>query len=69
MPHFGVILELTDWQALAFRLKSREVQFVIEPTIRFEGQPGEQWTMFFIDPFGNPMELKGFRSLSTVYSA
>jgi extradiol dioxygenase family protein len=69
MPHFGVILELADWQALASRLKSRDVQFVIEPMLRFEGQPGEQWTMFFIDPFGNPMEVKGFRSLDTVYNA
>jgi uncharacterized protein len=69
MPHFGVILELADWQALASRLKARDVQFVIEPTLRFEGQPGEQWTMFFVDPFGNPMEVKGFRSLETVYSA
>lgn len=69
MPHFGVILELGDWQALASRLKSHGVQFVIEPMLRFEGQPGEQWTMFFIDPFGNPMEIKGFKSLETVYSA
>jgi extradiol dioxygenase family protein len=69
MPHFGVILELADWQALASRLKSRDVQFVIEPMLRFEGQPGEQWTMFLLDPFGNPMEIKGFRSLETVYNA
>ncbi len=69
MPHFGVILELSDWQALASRLKGRGVEFIIEPTLRFEGLPGEQWTMFFVDPFGNPMEVKGFRSLETVYSA
>ena len=69
MPHFGVILELPDWQALASRLKSHGVQFIIEPALRFEGRPGEQWTMFFVDPFGNPMEVKGFRSLETVYSA
>ena len=69
MPHYGVILEFADWQALASRLKGRGVQFVIEPTLRFEGLPGEQWTMFFVDPFGNPMEIKGFRSLSTVYAA
>ena len=68
MPHFGVILELADWQALAERLKSKSLQFVIAPTLRFEGQPGEQWTMFFVDPFGNPLEIKGFRSLATVYS-
>jgi uncharacterized protein len=69
MPHFGVILELADWQALASRLKALQLQFVIEPTLRFEGLPGEQWTMFFVDPFGNPMEVKGFRSLETVYFA
>jgi hypothetical protein len=44
------------------------MQFVIEPHLRFEGQPGEQWTMFFIDPFGNPIEVKGFASLDTTYA-
>ena len=68
MPHFGVILELPAWRGLAERLKSSGVEFIIEPTMRFEGQPGEQWTMFFVDPFGNPMEFKGFRSLETVYA-
>ena len=67
MPHFGVILELPAWQALAARLKEHGVQFIIEPTLRFEGQPGEQWTMFFVDPCGNPLEIKGFESLATVY--
>ena len=67
MPHFGVILELAEWQALAERLQARKVEFVIPPSLRFEGQPGEQWTMFFVDPFGNPLEVKGFRSLATVY--
>jgi extradiol dioxygenase family protein len=67
MPHFGVILELPAWQALAVRLTQGGVDFIIAPTVRFEGQPGEQWTMFFVDPFGNPMEFKGFRSLTTVY--
>jgi len=60
---------LPDWQALAQRLKARGLQFVIGPVLRFEGQPGEQWTMFFADPFGNAMEIKGFRSLATVYDA
>ena len=69
MPHFGVILELVAWRALAERLKGRGVAFIIEPTVRFERQPGEQWTMFFVDPFGNPIEVKGFRSLETVYNA
>jgi len=67
MPHFGVILELPQWQALAQRLRAAGTRFVIEPTVRFEGQPGEQWTMFFRDPAGNPIEVKGFRSLAAVY--
>lgn len=68
MPHFGVILELPAWQALADRLKAGSVAFVMEPQVRFEGQPGEQWTMFFHDPSGNPIEVKGFRSLDQVYA-
>lgn len=54
MPHLGAILELPDWEALAGRLKKADTQFVIEPQVRFEGQPGEQWTMFFRDPCGIP---------------
>jgi extradiol dioxygenase family protein len=69
MPHLGVVLELPDWQALAARLRAANTAFVLEPQLRFEGQPGEQWTMFFRDPSGNPIEVKGFRSLSTVYDA
>ena len=69
MPHFGAILELPDWHALAARLKAAGTAFVLEPQVRFEGQPGEQWTMFFYDPSGNPIEIKGFRSLDAVYAA
>ena len=69
MPHLGIILELADWRALADRLESAGTEFVLKPQLRFEGQPGEQWTMFFCDPFGNPIEAKGFRSLDTVYDA
>ncbi|MCF8168562.1 MAG: VOC family protein [Rhodoferax sp.] len=69
MPHFGLVLALPDWQALAQRLTEAGIAFVLEPQLRFEGQPGEQWTMFFLDPFGNPIEIKGFRSLETVYAA
>lgn len=67
MPHFGLALELPDWKAMAARLEAAHADFVLEPQVRFEGQPGEQWTMFFCDPFGNPIEVKGFRSLATVY--
>ena len=69
MPHLGVVLELPDWQSLAQRLVTADVAFVMPPQVRFEGQPGEQWTMFFRDPSGNPIEVKGFRSLATVYDA
>ncbi len=69
MPHFGLILELPDWQAMAERLKAAGTAFVIEPQLRFAGQPGEQWTMFFRDPFGNPIEVKGFASLASVYAS
>jgi extradiol dioxygenase family protein len=67
MPHFGPILELPAWHALADRVRSAGVPFVLEPQVRFEGEPGEQWTMFFRDPSGNPLEVKGFRSLDSVY--
>ena len=63
VPHFGVVLEMEDWQALAERLKSLGVEFVIEPYIRFEGQPGEQATLFFFDPTGNALEFKAFRDI------
>ena len=68
MPHFGLVLALPDWQALAQRLQAAGTDFIYAPQVRFEGQPGEQWTMFFCDPFGNPLEVKGFRSLASVYA-
>ena len=61
MPHFGVLLGMDDWRALADRLRAAGTAFVIEPVLRFEGEPGEQATMFFLDPFGNPIEVKGMR--------
>ena len=69
MPHFGVLLQLADWQALAQRLRECDIAFVMEPQLRFEGLPGEQWTMFFRDPSGNPIEVKGFESLDAVFDA
>ena len=69
MPHFGLVLALPDWQALAQRLQARGIEFVLEPHVRFAGEPGEQWTMFFLDPFGNPIEVKGFASLDTVFAS
>ena len=67
MPHLGVILLKPDWMALAERLKAANTRFVLEPQVRFEGEPGEQWTMFFHDPSGNPIEVKGFARWEAVY--
>ena len=60
VPHFGVVLAMADWQALAGRLRAAGVSFGIEPHIRFKGQVGEQATMFFRDPSGNALEFKAF---------
>ena len=67
VPHFGVILDMSDWQTLADKLKEKSVQFVIEPYIRFKGKPGEQATMFFYDPSGNALEFKSFKDLSGLF--
>jgi hypothetical protein len=69
MPHFGLVLALPDWQALAQRLTDAKIDFILPPQLRFAGQPGEQWTMFFCDPFGNPIEVKGFASLEALYAS
>ena len=69
MPHFGLVLALPDWQVMARRLQAADTEFVMAPQLRFEGQPGEQWTMFFCDPFGNPIEIKGFKSPAALYAA
>jgi extradiol dioxygenase family protein len=68
MPHFGLVLELPEWEAMAARLRAAGTPFILEPQVRYPGQPGEQWTMFFCDPFGNPLEIKGFRSLAGLYA-
>lgn len=62
VPHFGVVLEMAQWEALVDQVKD-SVDFVIEPYIRFKGQPGEQATMFFLDPSGNALEFKAFRDI------
>jgi uncharacterized protein len=67
MPHLGLVLRLPDWQALADRLTAAGVNFVLPPQVRFQGQPGEQWTMFFRDPSGNPIEVKGFTAMEGVF--
>ena len=63
VPHFGVVLEMENWQTLADRLKQHGVKFVIEPYIRFKGEPGEQATLFFLDPSGNALEFKAFKDI------
>lgn len=68
MPHFGVVLVLDDWQKIADRLSAAGTEFIVPPSVRFKEEPGEQWTMFFTDPSGNPIELKGFRSLENVFA-
>ena len=68
VPHFGVVLSMDRWRVLADRLRSSGVKFVIEPHIRFEGQAGEQATMFFLDPSGNALEFKAFRDRNALFA-
>lgn len=66
--HFGVILPMADWRALAAKLKQAKVRFVIDPDIRFAGQPGEQATFFILDPSGNALEFKAFEDESRIFA-
>lgn len=68
MPHLGVILEKPEWDALAERLRGANIDFVIPPTTRYPGEAGEQSTMFFRDPAGNPIEVKGFADFDGVFA-
>jgi extradiol dioxygenase family protein len=68
VPHFGVVLEMDAWRALAARLAAAGVEFGIAPYIRFEGQVGEQATMFFRDPAGNALEFKAFADFSQIFA-
>jgi extradiol dioxygenase family protein len=68
VPHFGVVLPMDKWRDLAEKLKSEGMHFVIEPKIRFEGEVGEQATMFFLDPSGNALEFKAFNDFSQVFA-
>ena len=68
VPHFGAVLGMEQWEALAERLKDAGVAFVIEPNIRFRGLPGEQATMFFLDPSGNALELKAMRDPANLFA-
>jgi uncharacterized protein len=69
VPHFGLILTVPEFQKLADRLRAADTEFVIEPYVRFEGEVGEQWTMFLLDPAGNALEFKAFADDSQVFAA
>jgi uncharacterized protein len=66
--HFGVVLSMPEWESLAARLKIAGTRFVIEPHVRFQGQVGEQATMFFLDPSGNALEFKAFANLDSLFA-
>ena len=68
VPHFGLVLPMGDWKRLAERLQDAGVDFVISPTVRFEGQPGEQATMFFRDPAGNAPEFKAMANPANLFA-
>jgi len=68
VPHFGLVLTVERFQELARRLTDAGTDFVIDPYVRFEGQPGEQWTMFLLDPSGNALEFKAFQDLTQLFT-
>lgn len=68
VPHFGLVLEVDRFHDLAQRLTAAGTDFLIEPYLRFRGEPGEQWTMFFLDPSGNALEFKAFRDPAQLFA-
>ena len=68
VPHFGLLLQVPQFHELADRLRAAGTDFVIEPYLRFEGQAGEQWTMFLLDPAGNALEFKAFADDAQVFA-
>jgi extradiol dioxygenase family protein len=68
VPHFGVVLKMNEWVKLSELLKNNGTEFIIEPTIRFKGKPGEQATLFFKDPEGNALEFKAFKDLGQLFA-
>lgn len=68
VPHFGVVLKMDDWKSLRDRLIHAGIEFKIEPYVRFEGEVGEQATMFFLDPSGNALEFKAFQDLTQLFA-
>ncbi|MEU0877089.1 VOC family protein [Lentzea sp. NPDC005914] len=68
VPHFGLVLTVGEFEKLAGKLQEAGTKFVIEPYVRFKGEPGEQWTMFLLDPAGNALEFKAFADDSQVFA-
>lgn len=68
VPHFGVVLDWQNWTTLAEKLRDMGINFVIKPYIRFQGQTGEQGTMFFFDPAGNAIEIKAFKNIDNLFA-
>jgi extradiol dioxygenase family protein len=68
IPHFGVVLSMTDWESLADRVRAAGIKFGVEPHVRFKGQVGEQATMFFLDPSGNALEFKAFQDMGRLFA-
>ena len=66
--HFGVVLPMAEWEAMAERLTQAGTQFIIEPHVRFKGQVGEQATLFFLDPSGNALEFKSFKNMDSLFA-
>jgi extradiol dioxygenase family protein len=68
VPHFGVCMTVENWQTLRDKLIGAKIKFIVEPHLRFEGQPGEQWTMFFKDPSGNNLEFKAMTNPNNLFA-
>ena len=68
VPHYGVVLEWSEWESLAARLRDRNTEFIVEPCVRFAGQPGEQATLFIADPSGNVLEFKAMRNPANLFN-
>ena len=66
--HFGLVMTMPDWEVMAAKLKALGIKFIIEPYIRFKGEPGEQATLFFLDPFGNAIEFKAFQNPLSLFA-
>ena len=69
VPHFGVVLAIEEFEAFLLKINDKDIDFIIEPTIRFKGEVGEQRTMFFRDPSGNAIEIKAFKDMQNLFNA